>query len=47
MSGFLQTCYYFAYMSLFCGAMAILCGTIGFASSSAFVSRIYRNIKVD
>ena len=47
MSGLLQTSYYFAYMAVFCGAIAIMCGTLGFFSSSVFVNRIYRNIKVD
>jgi transmembrane 9 superfamily protein 3 len=47
MSGLLQTSYYFAYMGLFCVAIAVMCGTIGFAASSLFVNRIYRNIKVD
>jgi len=47
MAGFLQTCFYFGYMGLFCVTMLILCGTIGVASASAFVHRIYRNIKID
>lgn len=47
MSGFLQTAFYFGYMGLFSLGMAIMCGTIGFAASSIFVKRIYRNIKVD
>jgi len=47
MSGLLQISFYFGYMGLFCLVMFILCGTLGFAGSSAFVRRIYRNIKVD
>ena len=47
MSGFLQTCFYFGYMGLFCAAIAVLCGSVGYAAASMFVTRIYRNIKVD
>jgi hypothetical protein len=47
MSGFLQTCFYFGYMGLFCAAIAVLCGSVGYAAASTFVTRIYRNIKVD
>ena len=47
MTGFLQTSFYFAYSGLFCCALGLLCGTIGFFASSSFVFRIYRNIKVD
>eukprot|EP00614_Pseudopedinella_elastica_P018525 CAMPEP_0172652632 /NCGR_PEP_ID=MMETSP1068-20121228/243413_1 /TAXON_ID=35684 /ORGANISM="Pseudopedinella elastica, Strain CCMP716" /LENGTH=602 /DNA_ID=CAMNT_0013467047 /DNA_START=75 /DNA_END=1883 /DNA_ORIENTATION=+ len=47
MSGFLQSCFYFGYMGLFCFGFFILCGTMGLAGSSAFVKRIYRNIKSD
>uniref|UniRef100_A0A7S1C7F8 Transmembrane 9 superfamily member n=1 Tax=Bicosoecida sp. CB-2014 TaxID=1486930 RepID=A0A7S1C7F8_9STRA len=47
MSGFLQTAFYFGYMGLFSLALAVLCGTIGFAAASTFVRRIYRNIKID
>ena len=47
MSGFLQACFYFGYMALFCTALFILCGTLGVVGSTAFVKRIYRNIKCD
>lgn len=47
MSGFLQTAFYFGYMGLFCLGMWLLCGTIGVMASTTFVTRIYRNIKVD
>ena len=47
MTGFLQTCFYFGYMAIFCFGLFILCGTLGTASSTAFVRRIYRNIKCD
>ena len=47
MTGFLQTCFYFGYMCLFCLAMFLLCGTIGSFGSMVFIKRIYRNIKVD
>lgn len=47
MSGYLQVSFYFGYMGLFCIALFLLCGTLGHAGSSAFVKRIYRNIKID
>lgn len=47
MTGFLQTSFYFGYTFLFCTALFVLCGTIGNMAASAFVHRIYRNIKVD
>lgn len=47
MSGFLQTCFYFGYMGLFCFAFFILTGSIGYFGSSIFTRRIYRNIKVE
>ena len=47
MNGFLQSCFYFGYMGLFSLIFFVLCGTIGHAGSSAFVKRIYRNIKSD
>nr|CCA19624.1 endomembrane protein 70like protein putative [Albugo laibachii Nc14]CCA22874.1 endomembrane protein 70like protein putative [Albugo laibachii Nc14] len=47
MSGFLQTYFYFGYMSLFCFAFFLMCGTVGFLGSSAFTRRIYRNIKCE
>ncbi|POM65772.1 M96 mating-specific protein family [Phytophthora palmivora] len=46
MSGFLQTCFYFGYMGLFCFAFFIMCGTVGYLGSSIFTKRIYRNIKL-
>jgi len=47
MSGFLQTLFYFAYMALFCAALGIMCGTLGYTGCAMFVRRIYRNIKSD
>lgn len=47
MHGFLQTVFYFGYMGLFCMALFVLCGAVGFTGSASFVKRIYRNIKVD
>jgi transmembrane 9 superfamily protein 3 len=47
MSGFFQTLFYFSYMLVFCLALGIMCGAIGFLGSSVFVRRIYRNIKCD
>ena len=36
-----------SYMGIFCFALFILCGTLGVAGSTAFVKRIYRDIKCD
>eukprot|EP01100_Stratorugosa_tubuloviscum_P003354 TRINITY_DN180_c3_g1_i1.p1 TRINITY_DN180_c3_g1~~TRINITY_DN180_c3_g1_i1.p1 ORF type:complete len:582 (+),score=176.99 TRINITY_DN180_c3_g1_i1:78-1823(+) len=47
MSGLLQTAFYFGYMSIFCFALFILCGTIGFIGTSIFVRRIYRILKIE
>lgn len=47
MSGFFQTVFYFGYMLLFCYALALTCGSIGYLGCAAFVKRIYRNIKSD
>jgi len=47
MSGALQTAYYFGYMFMFCLALFILCGTIGFMGTNLFVRRIYTYIHSD
>jgi len=47
MSGALQTAYYFGYMLMFCVALFILCGTIGFMGTNLFVRRIYQYIHSD
>jgi len=47
MTGFLQTNYYFGYLSVFALALGLMCGSIGFLGAFAFVQRIFRNIKVD
>ena len=47
MSGFFQTLFYFAYMLVFCLALGLICGTLGYTGCSVFVRRIYRNIKSD
>lgn len=47
MSGFMQTTFYFGYMFLFCLAIGLVCGGVGFLGSEMFVRRIYRNIKID
>ncbi|CAM6083304.1 unnamed protein product [Calypogeia fissa] len=47
MSGFFQTSFYFGYTLMFCIGLGILCGAVGYLGSSAFVRRIYRNIKCD
>ncbi|KAJ1621526.1 hypothetical protein T492DRAFT_1069239 [Pavlovales sp. CCMP2436] len=47
MSGFFQTVFYFGYMLLFCTMLGLQCGAVGYLGCSAFVKRIYRNIKSD
>ena len=47
MSGFFQTLFYFSYMAIFCLALGVMCGTLGYTGCSIFVRRIYRNIKSD
>lgn len=47
MSGFFQTIFYFGYMLIFCVALGVMCGTLGYCGCSVFVRRIYVNIKSD
>eukprot|EP00823_Brevimastigomonas_motovehiculus_P008249 TRINITY_DN7529_c0_g1_i1.p1 TRINITY_DN7529_c0_g1~~TRINITY_DN7529_c0_g1_i1.p1 ORF type:complete len:599 (-),score=94.51 TRINITY_DN7529_c0_g1_i1:130-1926(-) len=47
MSGFLQTSFYFGYMSMFSVAMFVMCGTIGYLGTNIFVTRIYHYIHID
>jgi transmembrane 9 superfamily protein 3 len=47
MNGFLQTSFYFGYMSLISITLGILCGTLGHAAASNFVKAIFENVKVD
>eukprot|EP00934_Nitzschia_sp_Nitz4_P006050 Nitzschia sp. Nitz4//scaffold28_size193895//184749//186929//NITZ4_001693-RA/size193895-augustus-gene-0.299-mRNA-1//1//CDS//3329546066//6040//frame0 len=47
MHGFLQTSYYFGYMSLIALNLGLLCGTLGHAAASRFVRAIFQNVKVD
>jgi transmembrane 9 superfamily member 3 len=47
MNGFLQTSFYFGYMSLISVALGILCGTLGHGAASQFVRAIFQNVKVD
>jgi len=47
MSGFFQTLFYFCYMLIFCIALGVMCGTVGYLGCATFVRRIYRNIKSD
>jgi len=47
MFGLMQTSFFFGYMFLAVYAAFIMLGTVGFASSFAFVLRIYQAIKSD
>lgn len=47
MHGFLQTAFYFGYMSLIALNLGLLCGTLGHGAASRFVRAIFQNVKVD
>lgn len=47
MTGFLQTSYYFGYMTLISASLGLLCGTVGHRAASIFVLKIFQNVKVD
>jgi transmembrane 9 superfamily protein 3 len=47
MHGFMQTCFYFGHMAMVGASLAIVCGTVGYFASRAFVVRIYSNVKTD
>lgn len=47
MHGFLQTSFYFGYMTLIALNLGVLCGTLGHWSSTKFVRTIFGNVKVD
>lgn len=47
MTGFLQTSFYFGYMSMIAINLGILCGTLGHGAASRFVRTIFQNVKVD
>jgi transmembrane 9 superfamily member 3 len=47
MNGFLQTTFYFGYMSLIAIHLGMLCGTLGHWAASRFVRAIFNNVKVD
>lgn len=47
MTGFLQTMFYFGYMSLIALTLGTLCGTIAHFSASKFVRTIFQNVKLD
>ena len=46
MHGFLQTCFYFGYMTLIAVNLGLLCGTLGYGASNRFVRAIFANVKV-
>ena len=47
MHGFLQTVFYFGYMSLISINLGVLCGTLGHGAAHAFVKAIFEGIKLD
>jgi transmembrane 9 superfamily protein 3 len=47
MYGLFQTTFFFGYMSIASVALGVLCGTVGYVASAAFVHKIYSRIKLD
>ncbi|KAI9182885.1 hypothetical protein H9P43_003796 [Blastocladiella emersonii ATCC 22665] len=47
MHGLFQTVFYFGYTLAACGCMAVLLGTVGHLAATAFVLKLYRNVKLD
>jgi len=47
MRGFMQTSFFFGYMSVACFGFWLMLGTVGFFSSYAFVRYIYKSIKCE
>jgi len=47
MTGFMQTSFFFGYMTMACYACWLMLGTVGFLSSFSFVRYIYKSIKCD
>lgn len=47
MHGFLQTVFYFGYMSLISLNLGVLCGTLGHGAAHSFVHAIFQSVKVD
>eukprot|EP00731_Ephydatia_muelleri_P030036 Em0021g559a len=47
MYGLFQTVFYFGYMALGSITLGILCGTVGYAGTSYFVTKMYSTVKID
>lgn len=47
MTGFMQTSFFFGYMSCICYGFFLMLGTVGFRASLLFVRHIYRSIKCE
>ena len=47
MTGFLMACYYYGYTGMLCVGIGLGCGAVAYVTASAFVSRIYRNVKTE
>ncbi|KAI8467088.1 MAG: hypothetical protein J3K34DRAFT_524003 [Monoraphidium minutum] len=47
MSGFFQTAFYFGYTAMFCFALALMTGAVGYYAAAGFVRTIYRQVKCD
>ncbi|KAI1285636.1 Transmembrane 9 superfamily member 3 [Halotydeus destructor] len=47
MYGLFQTVFYFGHMALFCIALGLMCGTLGYLGTRTFVRKIYSTVKID
>lgn len=47
MYGLFQTTFYFGYMALFSLSLGLMCATLGYIGTSAFVRKIYSTVKID
>jgi hypothetical protein len=47
MSGFMQTSFFFGYMTCVCYGFFLMLGNVGFRTSLLFVRHIYRSIKCE
>lgn len=47
MTGFMQTSFYFGYMSIICYGAFLLLGAVGFRAALLFVRHIYKAIKCE
>jgi len=47
MTGFMQTSFFFGYMSVFCYGTFLVLASVGFFAAQSFIRYIYSSIKCD